>query len=349
MKHALKHVLALARSVPALLCLFFGASTLAHAQGASYTGTPIALTRGGFPAAGATVTVCLGAVSVTFTASPPCAPYASIYSDAALSVPITQPGFTTDGLGNYPFYVAPGLTYTIVITGSGFTPYSTTWAAPVISGDATALTAASVKLKEGSAASGAAGYDVIYGNSGSHRACAKLNNGSEDCLVTDALAATLSNKTLTAPVVNGTPSGTGIATITAKSGTGGGDYTTASASYTDVDATNLALTVTVPVGWKLIATATGICGQATAITGIFIGIFDSVSATTASSLDPVPAGTGSNLPFSTQRVITGDGMSHTVKLRYATANIADSAIIVNSTISGVPVIPQMVFTLQPSN
>ena len=111
--------------------LFFAAS--GYAQGVSYTGTPVALTRGGFPAAGAAVVVCAGNVTVTLTANPPCSPYATIYSDPALTVPIAQPGFKTDGLGNYPFFVAAGATYTIVIpTQGGFTGTSTVWNSPII-------------------------------------------------------------------------------------------------------------------------------------------------------------------------------------------------------------------------
>lgn len=115
------------------IVFLIGFATAAFAQGVAYPGTPIALTRGGFPASGATITVCSGNVAVNLKASPPCSPYASIYSDLALTVPITQPGFKTDGLGNYPFFVAASSTYTIVITGSGLVGTSTVWNSPIVS------------------------------------------------------------------------------------------------------------------------------------------------------------------------------------------------------------------------
>ena len=68
----------------------------------------------GIPLAGATVRVC------TMPASgQPCTPLAQIYSDAALTQAIANP-MTTDGLGNYSFFAAPG-TYEIEISGPGIT------------------------------------------------------------------------------------------------------------------------------------------------------------------------------------------------------------------------------------
>jgi hypothetical protein len=71
----------------------------------------------GRPAAGATITVC--AASATGT---PCSPLASLYTDATLTVSSPNP-FTTDGLGNYHFYAAPGR-YQVQVGGPGITTYT---------------------------------------------------------------------------------------------------------------------------------------------------------------------------------------------------------------------------------
>jgi hypothetical protein len=68
----------------------------------------------GVPLAGATIRVC--AMPAT---GQPCAPLANIYSDAALTQAMANPT-TTDGLGNYFFYAAPGK-YEIEISGPGIT------------------------------------------------------------------------------------------------------------------------------------------------------------------------------------------------------------------------------------
>lgn len=71
----------------------------------------------GRPAAGATITVC--AASATGS---PCSPLASLYTDATLTVSSPNP-FTTDGLGNYHFYAAPGR-YQVQVSGPGITTYT---------------------------------------------------------------------------------------------------------------------------------------------------------------------------------------------------------------------------------
>jgi len=68
----------------------------------------------GVPLAGATVRVCAMAAS-----GQPCTPLALIYSDAALTQALANPT-TTDGLGNYFFYAAPGK-YEIEISGPAIT------------------------------------------------------------------------------------------------------------------------------------------------------------------------------------------------------------------------------------
>jgi hypothetical protein len=69
----------------------------------------------GRPAQGIGIRVCLSGSTGT-----PCTPLASIFSDSALSVAITQPGLQSDAQGNYNFYSACG-TYDIQLTGNGVT------------------------------------------------------------------------------------------------------------------------------------------------------------------------------------------------------------------------------------
>lgn len=145
------------------------------------------------------------------------------------------------------------------------------------------------------------------------------------------------------PVFTGTPSGTGIPTYTLKKGSGSGNYTSASTSYVDVDATNLAYTVTIPTGWKL-----GICVSGSFFTATS-AVAQSLSLLDGSTLVEVPitsATTSTVTPFSLSWVITGDGASHTVKLQYKTSNAADAVEIANSSTT---IVPTMLFILSPSN
>jgi hypothetical protein len=85
---------------------------LAHAQGSRKD--DIVFNSRGIPLAGASVRVC------TMPASgQPCTPLALIYSDDGLTQALANPT-TTDGLGNYFFYAAPGQ-YEIEISGPGIT------------------------------------------------------------------------------------------------------------------------------------------------------------------------------------------------------------------------------------
>ncbi len=70
----------------------------------------------GTPLGGASVAICTQP-AVTTTA--PCSPLATLYSNAALTQALANP-LTTDGLGNYVFYAAPGK-YTIQIYGPNLT------------------------------------------------------------------------------------------------------------------------------------------------------------------------------------------------------------------------------------
>ena len=89
-----------------------GAIGPAHAQGTRKD--DIVFNSRGIPLAGATVRVCAMPAS-----GQPCTPLALIYSDAALTQALANPT-TTDGLGNYSFYAAPGK-YEIEISGPSIT------------------------------------------------------------------------------------------------------------------------------------------------------------------------------------------------------------------------------------
>jgi hypothetical protein len=83
-----------------------------HAQGTRKD--DIVFNSRGVPLAGATVRVC-----AMPAAGQPCTPLALIYSDSALTQALANPT-TTDGLGNYFFYAAPGK-YEIEISGPQIT------------------------------------------------------------------------------------------------------------------------------------------------------------------------------------------------------------------------------------
>jgi hypothetical protein len=83
-----------------------------HAQGTRKD--DIVFNSRGVPLAGATVRIC-----AMPALGQPCTPLAQIYSDAALTQAIANPT-TTDGMGNYFFYAAPGK-YEVEVSGPGIT------------------------------------------------------------------------------------------------------------------------------------------------------------------------------------------------------------------------------------
>src|SRR5713101_2924467 len=89
-----------------------GIVTPAQAQGSRKD--DIVFNSRGIALAGATIRVCAMPAS-----GQPCTPLALIYSDAALTQALANPT-TTDGLGNYFFYAAPGK-YEIEISGPAIT------------------------------------------------------------------------------------------------------------------------------------------------------------------------------------------------------------------------------------
>ncbi|HEV2287400.1 MAG TPA: hypothetical protein VGR81_00440 [Candidatus Acidoferrales bacterium] len=102
--------------IPAALLFIFAAST-ARAQGSRHDG--VVFGENGKPVSGATIVVCTQPANVTVT---PCTPLANLYTDATLATASANP-LSTDGLGNFHFYAAPGM-YTVQIYGPGVNTYT---------------------------------------------------------------------------------------------------------------------------------------------------------------------------------------------------------------------------------
>ncbi len=150
-----------------------------------------------------------------------------------------------------------------------------------------------------------------------------------------------SGTTLASPVINGTPTGTGIPTLTMKSGSGGGDYTIASASLADVDSTNLAFTVTVPSGYKILINSAFCCknGGLGNVTNVVLA--DGTTVLTETFMDEAVGGDRQMMGLT--YVFVGDGASHTFKLRWAAG--AGTSTMSNSSAT---LTPRMTFLMSPS-
>lgn len=136
------------------------------------------------------------------------------------------------------------------------------------------------------------------------------------------------NITLSFPSTGGSVA---AAISTQKSGTNNGtNYTSPSTSFVDVDVTNLAYTVTIPTGWRLQIIATTSVFVQTALVNVGMAIFDSVPNTQIVRHNFIlPPGLSSDVPATLNWQISGDGLSHTIKLQFATSNTADSVGIRN--------------------
>lgn len=167
------------------------------------------------------------------------------------------------------------------------------------------------------------------------------------CTLTSATlnTCTLNTATLASPVINGTPSGTGIPTVTYKSGGGIGNYTRTSSTLAAVDSTNLSLTVTIPTGWKLVVWASGGAEVSANTTSAVLAIRDTFLAQIFAEISANIATAGNVYPFSLCAAIPGDGSSHTVQLQFASSDNSSTVTIPNSGSN----FPTMVFLLTPSN
>jgi hypothetical protein len=129
-------------------------------------------------------------------------------------------------------------------------------------------------------------------------------------------------------------------------GSGAGDYTGTNTAYADVDATNLVLTITIPTNSNLSIVATGVATTDTGVAVVSVALDDGGTLLQETQVNPPVAGVSGAEPFTLAWVITGDGASHTIKLRAKTSNAADAWRILNSSGS---LTPSMVATLLPTN
>lgn len=163
---------------------------------------------------------------------------------------------------------------------------------------------------------------------------------------------TVNTLTAPSPVINGTPTGTGIPTIFAKNGSGGGNYAGTNTTYANVDATNLCQIVTIPTGWKLNILATGGIGINTAAVFASISVADIGTTCAGGGTTPLkessilPAAIATPGPFAVNAVVSGDGAAHAISLQAKTQNVADGWFVQNSSST---LNPSLILTLQPSN
>lgn len=149
-----------------------------------------------------------------------------------------------------------------------------------------------------------------------------------------------------APTVNATTAyqlnGAALTTITMKSGSGAGDYTTTSATYADVDGTNLAYTVTVPTGFKVLASVTVSLKNSSLGAAVGVALADGTTALTEAMIDAAVA--SDREAVSLTYAFTGDGASHTFKLRWKTSAGTNTMDNSSSTLA-----PRMTFFMTPSS
>jgi hypothetical protein len=135
-----------------------------------------------------------------------------------------------------------------------------------------------------------------------------------------------------------------VPTTVVKKGNGSGNYTTTSTSFEQVDSSNLIYTVTIPAGWNVIISASGTIGNSRADRASQIGLgVDGNIVQYANFQATAEPASGS---FALNWVVSGDGNSHTVDLRFATSAPENTTTIYNT---GSYIIPVMVFQLVQSN
>lgn len=146
--------------------------------------------------------------------------------------------------------------------------------------------------------------------------------------------------------------GTATMGLTLKKGSGAGNYTNATTSYTVADSTNLCFTVTIPTGWKLGISAQGALATATAAVVAQAALTDNAACSTANAgilVETAPIqGAGISIAdaFALDWVIAGDGNAHNIALQFKTSNASDTASLINSSAT---ITPTMKFELMPSN
>lgn len=136
-------------------------------------------------------------------------------------------------------------------------------------------------------------------------------------------------------------------TTKAKNGSGAGNYTTISTTYTAVDATNLNLSIIVPPGYVLICHVSGSIQSNTGAVVVNTAIVVDPSTANTVLAECITAGSaGFPCAFVLDTVYTGvDNNAHVIQLQYKTTNASDSASINNTSVTSSP---KMIFFLTPS-
>jgi hypothetical protein len=107
----------------------------------------------------------------------------------------------------------------------------------------------------------------------------------------------------------------GCVTTILKVGSGLGNYTSSNTTLTNVDATNLGFTVTIPTGWKLIVGSSGSVTNSSTSNLTELALADGGSLLQPQFITPPVA--SSDTAFSLGPwAITGDGNSHTITLQW---------------------------------
>ena len=151
---------------------------------------------------------------------------------------------------------------------------------------------------------------------------------------------------LESPIINGTPSGSGLPTLILKRGTTLANYTRTAATFADVDSTNLKYTVVVPVGWAL----TVICRlsgfSSSILSNLDVRLLDSTASTVLDEqILTTAVGINVTLGYSLVGYIKGDGKTHSISLQFTSSVSPNQVNIAN----GANDYPKMLFTLQPAN
>jgi len=118
---------------------------------------------------------------------------------------------------------------------------------------------------------------------------------------------------------------------TLKTGTGAGDYTNATGSPAAIDTTNLSLTTTVPVGWKLIIHGNAVMTHSVSGNGVGLAVYEDSTERDNKLSSIVTAGQWEALAV--EYMHDGDGSSHTWRL-YSTG--AATVTISNSSAGSAP-------------
>lgn len=129
-------------------------------------------------------------------------------------------------------------------------------------------------------------------------------------------------------------------------GTGLGNYTSASTSYVDVDATNLTGKVIIPVGWVAVLSGSGVLGVNTASAVVGVGLADAGTLLQEQKVQPSISGASSQIGFGLSWVLKGDNKGHSFSLQFKTTNAADSVVLFNDSALHVPT---LIIELGPSN